>query len=129
MEISEVEEMLGSLRLLGLLAPQHVFITDEPIYRQSDGKVFYRGLSPKGERGIIILSAQADVTTTPHEWVHSLGLGELVAYPLANLLALRYRLIQRIGILRFGFFNVEYREAYDVPREYKGKIRHYVRVA
>ena len=129
MEISEVEDLLNSFRLLGLLAPQRVFLTDEPIYEQSDGKTFFRGLSPREKRGTIILSQQADVTTVPHEWVHSaLGLGELAAYPLGSLFALKHQLTKNFPLLaRLRILNVKYQEA-QVPSEYRGRVKHYIRV-
>jgi len=129
MEIAEVQDLLNSFRLLGLLAPQHVFLTDEPIYEQSDGRTFFRGLSPRQKRGTIILSKQADVTTVPHEWVHSaLGLGELAAYPIGYLFALKYQFTKNFPLFtRLKLLNVKYQED-QVPSEYRGRVKYYIRV-
>jgi len=133
LRIEEVEDLLNTLRLLGMLAPEHIFITDEPIYEELDGKVYFRGLAPKNKRGVMVLSAQANVTTVPHEWVHSaLGLGELAAYPIGNLLALRYKLtkklVEKFPLLKsLRLREVKYQEA-DVPKKFSGRIKHYVRV-
>ena len=128
MRIEEVEEILNALRLLGLLAPQHIFITDEPIYEELDGQIFFRGLSPKDKRGVMILSKHADITTVPHELIHAaLGLGELAAYPLGRLLAIRYKIADLFPSLKqLKLYKVKYREA-EVPPKYMGRVKHYVR--
>ncbi len=129
MEIAEVEDMLGSLKLLGLLAPQHVFITDEQIAMKGKdgGRVLFRGLSPKNKRGTIVLSQMANVTTVPHEIMHSgLGFGELAAYPLGSLLAWKYQLSQKFPILQQLKRKVRYQEQ-EVEEKYKGRIRHFTR--
>ena len=133
MDIREVTEILNEFKLLALLAPQHIFITDEPITEELDGIVArYRGLSPKMKRGVIVLSRDADASTVPHEWVHSaLGLGERVAYPFGNLMKIRYefrkKLKETFPILkkRPKLIEVRYKSA-EVPQKYKGRIEHYV---
>lgn len=128
MEISEVEDVLNSLRLLGSMSPQHIFITQEKISKKENGRVFYRGLGglASEETGVIVLSKDADVTTVPHELVHSVGAGELLAEHFGNILALKYELSRRFFILKPLKRRIEYREV-EVPEEYKGRIRHYVR--
>jgi hypothetical protein len=127
MEIEEVETLLNSLRLLGLVAPQHIFLTDEPISAQIDGKLFFRGLAPL--RGnAIVLSKYADITTAPHEIVHTLGLGELAADTLGKLLALRYRVSQGLPLSDLKLRQVRYQLVDDLPPQFKGRARHYVRV-
>jgi hypothetical protein len=129
MEIGEVEALLNSLRLLGLMAPQHVFITEEPIHASMDGEAYFRGLAvPRGDA--VVLSKHADVTTVPHELVHSaLGAGELAADTLGKLLALRYELAGNAPVLSaLKFRQVRYQLQDDVPPEFKGRVKHYVRV-
>lgn len=129
MEISEVETLLNSLRLLGLAAPRHVFITDEAVHANVDGKVFFRGLAvPRGDA--VVLSRHADVTTVPHELVHSaLGLGELAADPVGKLLALKFEAARNAPFLNaLRFRQVRYRLQEDVPPEFKDRVKHYVRV-
>lgn len=129
MEIGEVEDILNSLRLLALLAPQHVLITDEPIYQKvGERTYFFRGLSPKQKRSTMILSAQADKTTVPHEWVHSaLGLGEASAYPIGAFLAAKYELSERFPFLKnLRLFQVKYKES-TIPSDYRGRVKHYVK--
>jgi hypothetical protein len=128
MDISEVEALLNSLRLLGLVAPQHVFITDEPITAEVDGKLFFRGLAPAGGSAIV-LSKHADVTTTPHEVVHaSLGLGEFAADMIGKLAATKYNVTRGLPFSSFRLKEVRYREVDDLPAEFRGRVRHYVRV-
>jgi hypothetical protein len=128
MDISEVETLLNSLRLLGLVAPQHVFITDEPITAEVDGKLFFRGLAPAGGSAIV-LSKHADVTTTPHEVVHaSFGLGEFAADLIGKLAAAKYNVTRGLPFSSFRLKEVRYREADDLPAEFRGRVRHYVRV-
>jgi hypothetical protein len=128
MNIDEVTDILNSFRLLALLAPQHIFITDEPLVEQLDGEVRFRGLSPKLKRGVMILSRDADASTVPHEWVHAaLGLGERVAYPFGNLMKLRYMIRGKFPALkeRPKIIRVSYRPD-EVPPKYRGRIEHYV---
>jgi len=128
MDIDEVTDILNQFKLLALLAPQHIFITDEPIVEQFDGEARFRGLSPKQKRGVIVLSRDADASTVPHEWIHAaLGLGERVAYPFGQLMKLRYEIRKRFPLLknRPRLIEVRYRPA-EVPERYKGRIEHYV---
>jgi len=127
LEISEVEDLLNSLRLMGLVAPQHVFITDEPIVAEADGAVFFRGLAAR--RGdTIVLSRDADVTTAPHEIVHTLGLGEFAADVIGRLAALKYNVSRGLPFSGLRLREVRYQEVDDVPPRYKGRVRHYVKV-
>jgi len=131
--IEEVTDILNSFKLLALLAPQHIFITDEPIVEELDGVAArFRGLSPKKKRGVIVLSRDADASTVPHEWVHAaLGLGERIAYPFGDLMKARYefrkKLREKFPILgkRRKLIEVRYKPA-EVPEKYKGRIEHYV---
>jgi len=127
-EISEVEELLNSLRLMGFAAPRHVFITDESIYASVDGKVFFRGLAVP-RRDVIVLSRDADLSTVFHELVHSrFGLGETVAKHAGRLLALRYELAKVLPFSKLKIKEVRYQEVDDVPAKFRGRVRHYVRV-
>jgi hypothetical protein len=127
MDISEVEALLNSLRLLGLVAPQHVFITDEPITAEVDGKLFFRGLAPAGGSAIV-LSKHADVTTAPHELVHTLGLGEFAADMIGKLAALKYNVSKGLPFSSFRLKEVRYQEVDDLPSQFKGRVKHYVKV-
>ena len=119
--------LLNSLRLLGLMAPQHIFITDEPITAEVDGKLFFRGVAPYGGNAIV-LSKHADVTTVPHEIAHNLGLGEFAADIIGKLVALKYNLSKSGAFLGLRLREVRYQEVDDVPPHLKGRVRHYVRV-
>jgi len=128
-QIEEVEEILNSSRLLALLAPQHVFITDESIIKKLEGQVIhFRGVAPKNRRGVMFLSRQANETTVPHEWVHAaLGLGELFAYPFGNLMARKIEITRKSPLLKnLRLRTVKYREA-EVPFKYSGRVKHYVK--
>jgi len=127
-DIAEVTDILNQFKLLALLAPQHIFITDEPIVEHFNGEARFRGLSPKQKRGVIVLSRDADESTVPHEWIHAaLGLGERVAYPFGQLMKLRYEIRKRLPLLknRPRLIEVRYRPA-EVPEHYRGRIEHYV---
>ncbi|GAH77432.1 unnamed protein product [marine sediment metagenome] len=131
MNIQEVSDILGVCRFLR--APKHVFITDEPVYEERNGKAFYRGLQPKNRRDVIFLSAQSDVTTIPHEAWHAMtGLGELSAYPVGRIVAAKYELIKNFPRLK-AFFSrrVEYQRSEgseEFPRasRYRDRVEHYV---
>ncbi len=128
MDIKEVSDILDSFGLLSLLAPEHVFITDERIVERMNGDARFRGLSPKNKRGTIILSRDADHSTVPHEVAHSaFGVGERLAYPFGSLMQLRYQLRTKLPILkgRLNPFKVQYKEA-DVPPQYAGRVEHYI---
>jgi hypothetical protein len=131
--IDEVKEILGLCHMLK--APKHIFITDESVYKKLDGIQFYKGLQPSSRRDAIFLSAQADVTTVPHEvWHANTGLGELSAYPVGNLLAIKYRLLNKFpAVKNLLARKVEYAEASnhsDFPQveKYRGRVKHYTLV-
>lgn len=133
MNIDEVKEILGLCYMLR--APKHIFITDEPVYEKRDGVQFYKGLQPSSRDDVIFLSAQADVTTVPHEvWHANTGLGELTAYPVGNLLAIKYRLLSKFpAVKNLLSRKVEYVEASshsDFPQveKFRGRVKHYTLV-
>lgn len=122
MNIEEVSDILNTFGLLGLLAPEHIFIVDEAI--EHEGTRF-RGLAPKAKRGVMVLSRDADTSTVPHEWSHAMfGVGERVAYPFGSIMALRYRVRQKLNVLKRDR-GVSYRRG-DVPPKYQGRTEHYV---
>jgi hypothetical protein len=128
MDITEVEALLNSLRLLGLLAPEHVFITDEPITAEVDGKLYFRGLAPQSRSVIVISSKFSDQTTPAHELMHTLGFGELTADLIGKLAALKYNVSKGLPFSSFRLKEVRYQEVDDLPSQFKGRVRHYVRV-
>lgn len=131
MEIGEIKDILGICH--ALRAPTHLILTDEPIYEETDrGRQFFRGLQPVSRRDVIVLSGQADVTTIPHEILHAnTGLGELVAYPVGNLLAAKYKLMSRFPNLKnLRSRKIEYQEDPNPPEfpaltKYGGRVKHY----
>jgi hypothetical protein len=128
MDITEVEDLLNSLRLLGLMAPQHIFLVDEEISMQVDGKVFFRGLAPQSRSVIVISSKFSDQTTPAHELMHTLGFGELTADLIGKLAALKYKVTKGLPFSGLRFREVKYQEVDDLPPQFKGRVRHYVRV-
>lgn len=125
MNIEEVSEILSSFGLLGLLAPQHIFITDEKIYEKGSNKRF-RGLSPKKKRGVMVLSRDADSSTVPHEWLHAMtGAGELLAYPFGKLFSFRYEFRKKFAFRDRTLLKIRYKKE-EVRSEYKGRIEHYI---
>lgn len=130
MNIQEVSDILGVCRFLR--APKHIFITDEPVYEERNGKAFYRGLQPKGKRDVIFLSAQSDLTTIPHESWHAMtGLGELTAYPVGRVVAAKYELVSRFPRLkalisrRAEYRRVEVSVEFPQAARYRGRVEHY----
>lgn len=131
MNIQEVSDIFSACRFLR--APKHVIITDEKVCG-SEG--CFRGLQPKNRRDVIFLSAQADVTTAPHEaWHAQTALGETTAYPIGNLVARKYKLFKQFPNLMKNLGRpIKYREASraetlkDFPKTkaYLGRIRHYI---
>lgn len=133
MNIQEVSDILGVCRFLR--APRHIFITDEPVYEERNGKAFYKGLQPKNRRDVIFLSAQSDITTVSHEAWHAMtGLGELTAYPVGRIVAAKYELIKNFPRLKSLFSRkIEYRrteESREFPgaRRYRDRVEHYTLV-
>jgi len=135
MRIEEVSDILGICRFLR--APKHVFITHEPVYEQVDGKTFFRGLQPKSRGDVIFLSAQADITTVPHETWHAMtGLGELTAHPIGKIIALKYEILKQFPRLKALLSRkVEYRRVppeeekwFPQAKKYRGRVEHYILV-
>ncbi|MDD5510746.1 MAG: hypothetical protein PHI12_08050 [Dehalococcoidales bacterium] len=128
MNIEDVEGILGSCHLLAMLAPDHVFITDEQV-RQVHGSMTYRGLAPKKKRGVIFLSGAANFSTVPHEVMHSaIGMGEVGAYPLGFIMGLRAQLGQTLGLVKPGGDRRPSYKEVDPPKGYGGRVKHYVKV-
>jgi hypothetical protein len=130
MNIQEVSDILGVCRFLR--APKHVFITDESVYEERDGRTFFRGLQPEKRRDIIFLSAQADGTTVPHEGWHAMtGLGEITAYPVGRLVSIKYGLLSNFPNLKQMLSRqIEYRRVYNSrefpeAEKYGNRIEHY----
>ncbi len=130
MQIKEVSDILGICRFLR--APRHVFITNESVYEERNGRAFYRGLQPKGRRDVIFLSAQSDVTTVSHESWHAMtGLGELTAYPVGRIVAAKYEFIKNFPRLKALISRkVEYRRSegsgeFPQASRYRGRVEHY----
>ena len=86
----------------GLRAPRFVLITDERLDHQTHhGQTVFRGLQPKNRGDVIVLGADADVSTVPHESWHAFsGLGELTAWPIGDRLARRHQRLSRFPALK-----------------------------
>ncbi len=130
MNIQEVSEILGVC--WPLRAPKFILITDERIHDQR-GQTYFRGLQPKNRGDIIVLGADADATTVPHEvWHAQTGLGELSAWPIGNQLARRYNHMKRFPRVREALTRrVKYREVSSADEfpdlgKYAGRVRLFV---
>jgi hypothetical protein len=128
MDITEVEDLLNSLRLLGLMAPQHIFLVDEEISMQVDGKVLFRGVAPAGGNAIVLSTKTSNLTTPAHELAHTLGFGEFAADLIGKLAALKYNVTRQLPFSALKIREVRYQEVDDLPPHFKGRVRHYVRV-
>lgn len=130
MNIQEVQDILGICR--ALRAPKHIIFINEPIHDETR-KEYYRGLQPKSRGDVLVLSAQADKTTVPHEtWHANTGLGELTAYPIGWLLARKHDFIESRPLLNqiVPRKKVSYVEDPNPPEfpqlsKYGGRVRHY----
>ena len=133
--ITEVSEILGLTRVV--VAPQHVFITDETLEGKINGHGTYRGLQAPEKKGTIVLSKHADETTPIHESIHSqFGFDELATKPLTRLISRKVELVRRFpklkGILQKSVRyklcggNCGFPEAHE--GKYGERIQHYVLV-
>jgi hypothetical protein len=117
-----------------LRAPPHLLIVNEPIH--NDAGQYFRGLQPKSRSDVIVLSAQSDVTTIPHETIHAnFGVGEVIAYPFGWLMAKKTDFIRKHPILDSAVprKQVKYVEDPNPPEfpdleKYRGRVTHYRRV-
>lgn len=129
MNIQEVQDILGICH--ALRAPKHIIIVNEPIH--DENMQYFRGLQPKSRGDVLVLSAQADTTTVPHETIHAnFGLGELAAYPGGWLLSKKYHLRKQLPLLDniIPKKKIQYKEDPNPPefpqvQKYGGRIRHY----
>lgn len=133
MDIQEVSAILGLCHFLR--APEHIFITSEPVSSNEDGKrTFYRGLQPKGKSDSIFLSAQADTTTPIHETIHTYGLDEAATALLTQAIMRKNGILQSFPLIRgltkkklvykLVQSSEEYPEAHD--QKFSGRVEHYV---
>ncbi len=88
METHEIEETLSRTRLR---PPKKIFVLSSPIIAPQLKAVVY-GLNPRFERSTIVLANNATEETVVHETLHTLGLGELLTYPLAKIIT-RFRTV------------------------------------
>ena len=135
MNIQEVSEILGLTR--ALIAPQHVFITDEPVTAKLNGQASFRGLQPIAKKGVILMSKHADETTPVHETIHeNFGFGELATVPLTSIIHKKVQFIRKFPrlakMLRKPIKYREVHESSEFPEahntKYGKRIRHFVRV-
>lgn len=85
MDTSEIVETLSKTRLP---PPETVFVLDAPIvYPQRHSLVL--GLNPQFQRATIVVGGNATKETVIHETLHRIGLGEILTYPLARIMAKR----------------------------------------
>jgi len=135
MEINEVSEILGLFR--ALMAPQHVFITDEAVKEEVDGQVYFRGLQPRAQRDVIFLTRDADASSPIHEAVHAqFNLGEIGTGAVTRVLLAKARFIQSHPMLKdvAPQRKPEYQECPGCAEfplahspKYAGRVKHYVR--
>lgn len=134
MDIKEVSDILGLCHFLK--APEHVFLTNEPVTSQVDGKIIkYRGLQPKIKGDSIFLTVDADESSPIHEAIHaSLGLGEPGTALLTRVIMRKNRILSNFPAIQNSFkkqlvyepveSSAEYPRAH-LP-EYAERVRHFV---
>lgn len=135
MNIQEVSEILGLSRTL--VAPQHVFITEETLEGKINGQGTYRGLQPVDKSGVILLSRHADNTTPIHESIHSqFGFDERATKPLTRIISRKIEIVRKFPRLKKA---LQKQVKYQIckgdcgfPQAHEGKygkrIRHYILV-
>lgn len=135
MNIDEVTEILGLTR--ALIAPQHVFITEEGVSGEVDGRGSFRGLQPRARGDVIFMSKDADETTPIHETIHAQwGLEETLTKPLTRIIHAKYQFIKRFPVLKEILKKpVKYRQCSGDcafpqahSQKFKGRVQHFVRV-
>jgi hypothetical protein len=132
MNIDEVSEILGLCH--ALLAPQHVFITDEDVHGKVNGKGSFRGLQPKTRSDVIFLTRNANASTPIHETIHAnIGTEEALTKPLTRIIQAKYRLLQNFPTLREAVRKpVKYRvcngcsEFAEAHSRYRGRVTHFI---
>lgn len=119
------------------MAPQHVFITDEPITGKLNGIASFRGLQPKARGDVIFISKDGDSTTPIHESIHAqFGFEELATVPLTRIMHRKVQFIRRFPMLaKILRKPVKYREveaSTEFPQahgeKYASRVRHYILV-
>ncbi|MEM2618758.1 MAG: hypothetical protein QW356_04655 [Candidatus Hadarchaeales archaeon] len=129
MRVEEVAEILGLYRILP--PPAHILLTHERI---TDGGIF-AGLQPKGRGDIVVLGGDASPETVIHETLHTMGFGEELAYPLAQLMVVKYEVVSKFPLLKQLLTRpVSYRKCDQICKEfelahtkYAGRVEHWVR--
>jgi len=96
-QIKEVEEILSVSRLP---SPQHVLIVNESVWAEADGQILYRGLQPRENRDVIVLTPHAIDETPAHEIAHCLGMGEFGATIVGKLSAMKHRVLNHMPLAK-----------------------------
>jgi hypothetical protein len=132
MNIEEVADILSLVK--GLPIPKHVFITPERLYEQTGERddTFFRGLQPVEKPDVIFITSQdANISTIGHEVLHTLGFGEILAKPVGNAIAFKYRMMSNFPRLKQALGrDVRYRKvdmSKDFPNlaKYGDRVEHY----
>jgi len=134
MNISEVSEILGLCH--ALVAPQHVFITEETLIGKMNHMASFRGLQPRARGDVIFLGKDADSTTPIHETLHAqFGFEEALTVPLTRIIHRKYEIVSKFPLLKNILMKpIKYKECFgdcEFPvhgEKYKNRVRHYVRV-
>lgn len=126
MDIREIEEILGRLRLKN---PQHIIIVNEPVVERFDGVAYYRGLAERFS-DTIVLSSDMKPDTVIHEVLHTVGIAnEFITQILSNILLVKAKLLPAFLTSKPKYIECSGCERYKILHEkYKGRATHYVKV-
>lgn len=86
--------------------PERILVVDRPLVGIEESPHFkhstyhhggltvkeYRGAQPSFRSDVIVLAPSANDETVFHEWAHTKGAGELLAYPIGRIMAMRNRI-------------------------------------
>lgn len=125
--------MLGCYPMLGATV-HHLMIVNEEVHEKLNGMAYFKGLQPKHRQDVFVLTPQASDETVPHELVHTLGLGELAAYPLGKILVWKYRVFKNFPMLKsLRSSPMKYQKCSGcnefalLHERYPGRAEHYVK--
>lgn len=129
MNVTEVEEILGMSRLP---KPKHLIFAQEEVVQKLNHSIYYRGLQPKWRGDVMVLTPSAVDETIPHEALHCLGFGELVAGIGGKVLAWKARVLKSFPLVKsLVQKNVKYtkcsgcEEFKELHTKYANRVEHY----
>lgn len=133
MELSEVENILGSYPVLGSRV-NNLIIIKEGVHERINGMAYFKGLQPKHRSDVFVMTQQASDETVPHELSHTFGFGELAAYPIGRVMIWKHRVLNNFPTLKSHAASpVKFRKCSGceefalLHQRYAGRAEHFIR--